>query len=174
MTEGLDSYEVRRALPADADALFTFGELLLAESHFLLRSPGERAGSPAEMRRVIERFAVVPNHLLVSVFLGPQVVGEAIVMGGEFRRNRLSGTVGIGILEAHSGRGLGRRLMTEVEAYAGAHGLHRLELTVMESNKRARSLYEAMGYLVEGVKRDSLFVDDKFVDEIMMAKLLPA
>jgi RimJ/RimL family protein N-acetyltransferase len=114
----------------------------------------------------------LPNHLLLSVFLGAQVVGEAIVMGGEFQRNRLSGTVGIGILEAHSGRGLGRRLMTEVEAYAGAHGLHRLELTVMESNTRARSLYEAMGYLVEGVKRDSLFVDDRFVDEIMMAKLL--
>ena len=67
-------------LPADADALFTFGELLLAESHFLLRSPGERAGSPAEMQRVIERFAVLPNHLLLSVFLDAQVVGEPIVM----------------------------------------------------------------------------------------------
>ena len=29
-----------------------------------------------------------------------------------------------------------------------------------------------MGYVVEGVKRDSLSVDDRFVDEIMMAKLL--
>ena len=172
MAGGLESYEVRRALPADADALYTFGELLLDESHFLLRSPGERAGSPAEMQLVIERFAVLPNHLLLSVFLGPQVVGEAIVMGGEFRRNRLSGTVGIGILEAHSGRGLGRRLMLEVDAYANVHGLHRLELTVMESNTRARSLYEAMGFVVEGIKRDSLFVDDEFVDEIMMAKLL--
>ena len=172
MSEGLEGYEVRRALPADADALFTFGELLLAESHFLLRSPGERAGSPAEMQRVIERFAVLPNHLLLSVFLDAQVVGEAIVMGGEFQRNRLSGTLGIGILEAHSGRGLGQRLMTESEAYASVHGLHRLELTVMETNTRARSLYESMGYVVEGIKRDSLFVDDKFVDEIMMAKLL--
>ena len=172
MSEGIEGYEVRRALPADADALFTFGELLLAESHFLLRSPGERAGSPAEMQRVIERFAVLPNHLLLSVFLDAQVVGEAIVMGGEFQRNRLSGTLGIGILEAHSGRGLGQRLMTESEVYASVHGLYRLELTVMETNTRARSLYESMGYVVEGIKRDSLFVDDKFVDEIMMAKLL--
>ena len=62
--------------------------------------------------------------------------------------------------------------MMESEAYASVHGLHRLELTVMETNTRARSLYESMGYVVEGIKRDSLFVDDKFVDEIMMAKLL--
>ena len=106
MTDDQAEYEIRRGLPKDADALFTFGELLLSESHFLLRSPGERAGSPAEMRLVIERFAVLPNHLLLSAFSGAQVVGEAIVMGGDFQRNRLSGTVGIGILEAHSGRGL--------------------------------------------------------------------
>ena len=172
MTDDQAEYEIRRALPKDADALFTFGELLLSESHFLLRSPGERAGSPAEMRLVIERFAVLPNHLLLSAFSGAQVVGEAIVMGGDFQRNRLSGTVGIGILEAHSGRGIGRKLMREVDAYAKAHDLHRLELTVMETNERARSLYDSMGYVVEGIKRDSLYVGDNFVNEIMMAKLL--
>ena len=42
----------------------------------------------------------------------------------------------------------------------------------MANNTRARALYERMGYLKEGVKRDSLFVDGAFVDEIMMAKLL--
>ena len=62
--------------------------------------------------------------------------------------------------------------MREVDAYAKAHDLHRLELTVMETNERARSLYDSMGYVVEGIKRDSLYVGDNFVNEIMMAKLL--
>jgi RimJ/RimL family protein N-acetyltransferase len=124
------------------------------------------------MHRVIERFAVLPNHPLLSVFSVAQAVGEAIVMGSEFQQNRLSGTVGKGILEAHSGYGLGRTLMGEVDPYAKAHGLHPLELTVMATKARARSLYDSTGYVVEGTKRDSLYVNDRFVDEIMLAKLL--
>jgi RimJ/RimL family protein N-acetyltransferase len=171
MKDDQTKYEIRRALPKDANALFTFGQLLLSESQFLLRSPGERAGSPAEMKLVIERFLVRPNHLLLSAFFATNVVGEAIVTGGDFQRNRLSGTIGIGILEAHSRRGLGRKFLREIDAYAKVHGLHRLELTVMEANAPARALYESMGYVVEGIKRDSLYVGNNFVNEIIMAKL---
>ena len=42
----------------------------------------------------------------------------------------------------------------------------------MAPNMRARSLYGRMGYVEEGVKRDSMFVDGGFVDEVMMAKIL--
>jgi RimJ/RimL family protein N-acetyltransferase len=50
--------------------------------------------------------------------------------------------------------------------------MHRIDLTVMAHNARAKRLYDAMGYFEEGVNRDSLYVDGRFVDEIMMAKLL--
>ena len=62
--------------------------------------------------------------------------------------------------------------MAEIEAHVRNAGMHRIELTVMAHNARAKRLYDAMGYFEEGVNRDSLFVDGRFVDEIMMAKLL--
>ena len=77
-----------------------------------------------------------------------------------------------GVLAAHSGQGIGRALMRDTELFARNRKLRRLELTVMAHKARARALYEQMGYLQEGVKRDSLSVDGVFVDEIMMAKLL--
>jgi RimJ/RimL family protein N-acetyltransferase len=56
--------------------------------------------------------------------------------------------------------------------WAAAHGLHRLELTVMAHNTRAIALYERMGFTVEGRRAECLLVDGQFVDELTMAAIL--
>ncbi|MBL4719555.1 MAG: GNAT family N-acetyltransferase, partial [Alphaproteobacteria bacterium] len=63
-------------------------------------------------------------------------------------------------------------LLTRLEDFAREISLHRLELTVMAPNDRAKRLYESLGYVAEGTKRHSLYIDDQYVDEIMMAKFL--
>ena len=156
----------------DAEPLFRFGEKLLSESSYFLRSPGERARSVDEMYAIIERFYETPHYLLLSAWKGNMVVGESVVTCGDFQRNRLTATVGVGVLAAHSGCGIGAALMQEMEAFALRRRMRRLELTVMAPNTRAHALYERLGYVSEGVKRDSLFVDGGFVDEVMMAKIL--
>ena len=168
----MNDYEIRAATAADAAALYRFGEALLAETSFFLRRPGERAGSVDEMRMVVERFAALPHYILLNAWRGPDAVGEAVVIGGDFSRNRYTATVGVGVLAAHAAQGVGRALMHEIESFARERRLHRLELTVMAHNSRARALYAKMGYVEEGVKRGSLFVDGAFVDEVMMAKVL--
>lgn len=49
--------------------------------------------------------------------------------------------------------------------------LNRIELTVLEGNKRAIKLYEKIGFQTEGVKRKAVFKNGKFIDMIMMAIL---
>lgn len=166
-------YQIRAARPEDAEALYHFGETLLAETSFFLRGPGERARSVGEMRSVIERFDALPYYLLLNVWDNGSVVGEAIAMGGDFKRNQHTATVGIGILAAHAGQGLGRKLMRALDGFAVESGMRRLELTVMTDNPVARSLYLKMGYVEEGTKQDSMYIDGRFVSEIMMAKLFP-
>lgn len=168
----MNEYSIRPAEPEDAQALYDFGEQLLSESSFLLRSPGERARSADEMKMVIERFKELPNYLLLNAWSGSVVVGEGVVMGGEFIRNRRTGVIGLGILQHHGGKGLGREFLARLEEFGTKISLHRLELTVMANNERAQKLYEAVGYAVEGTKRDSLFIDNRYVDEIIMAKFL--
>jgi RimJ/RimL family protein N-acetyltransferase len=165
-------FDIRPAVPDDAAALYRFGEALLAESSFLLRSPGERARSIEEMRAVIKRICDSPAPILLCAWHDGEAVGEAVACGGDFKRDRYTRTVGVGVLAAYAGQGIGSALMREVESFARNKKLRRLELTVMANNIRARALYSRLGYLDEGVKRDSLFVDGDFVDEIMMAKLL--
>jgi len=50
-------------------------------------------------------------------------------------------------------------------------GLHRVELDVLSINTRATSLYENLGFRVEGRKRDAYRDGDGFCDGIVMALL---
>ena len=80
----------------------------------------------------------------------------------------------MGVLEARTGRGAGRALLTALEAWARANGIHRLELTVQAHNHRAIALYEKCGFEREGLKRHSLKIDGTYVDEYYLSKLLAA
>ncbi|MEZ4750878.1 MAG: GNAT family N-acetyltransferase, partial [Bdellovibrionota bacterium] len=96
-----------------------------------------------------------------------------IATGSLMHRRRLGVHLILGVLAAHTGKGLGQQLMESMFVWAKSRGLHRLELTVMAHNDRAVALYKKCGFEVEGKKRDSLRVGDQFVDEFYMAKLLP-
>jgi RimJ/RimL family protein N-acetyltransferase len=78
----------------------------------------------------------------------------------------------MGVRKAFSGRGIGTALLRELSDWAPAHGVRRLELTVMSHNERALGLYLRSGFEIEGTRRRSLLVDGRNVDEIAMAKLL--
>ena len=172
-------YNIRRARPAEAAALRRFGAQLLDETPFFLRGPEERAADDSEMARVIRTFAGAAGAAMLNAWTtdpasGAETpVGEGVLIPGRLQRTRRTAVVGVGVLQAHWGRGLGRALMQAVEAEARAADLVRLELTVFAPNDRAQRLYERLGYQVEGTKRRSVDLPGYgLVDEIMMAKLL--
>lgn len=49
--------------------------------------------------------------------------------------------------------------------------LQRVELTVLDSNERAKHVYEKNGFKLEGVKRSALYKNGQFVDMLMYAIL---
>jgi RimJ/RimL family protein N-acetyltransferase len=63
-------------------------------------------------------------------------------------------------------------MLSKLEHWAKGTGIRRLELTVMTHNERAVGLYKRIGFEVEGLRKDSLYVDGRYVDEYSMAKLL--
>ncbi|NYC93541.1 GNAT family N-acetyltransferase [Clostridium acetobutylicum] len=56
--------------------------------------------------------------------------------------------------------------------WAERQKIKRLELTVVCDNEEAKRLYEKNGFSIEGIKKNSMFIDDEYVDEFCMAKLL--
>ncbi len=72
------------------------------------------------------------------------------------------------------GEGLGKAMMRAVVAHVfGTTVTHRLWIGVFPDNLRARRVYEAVGFVAEGVARGSAFFHGVHRDELILAILRP-
>jgi RimJ/RimL family protein N-acetyltransferase len=163
---------IRNISESDSEAFLRLCLALDQETAFMMLEPGERTTTVEEQRQKIRSVLAQANQTILVVEQDDRLVGFLGAYGGNFQRNRHAAYIVIGILQAYGGQGIGKALFRALEAWADSHGLHRLELTVMCHNERAIRLYQNMGYKIEGIKQDSLWVNGRYADEYYMAKLL--
>ena len=98
-------------------------------------------------------------------------LGEAVVM--DIDRVNRSAHFRISLAsESLFGHGLGSAATAMIIDFAlGDLDLHRLELEVYAFNDRARHVYESLGFVEEGIRRDALWQDDAFHDAVIMSIL---
>jgi phosphinothricin acetyltransferase len=70
------------------------------------------------------------------------------------------------------GKGLGTILLHEIIARARALGYHKIVLSAFPSNTPGMRLYEKFGFRTVGIYREQGLVDGRWVDTIIMEKLL--
>lgn len=103
---------------------------------------------------------------------GAPVVGWADVFPAWAAALQHSGRLGMGLLPAYRGRGLGEQLLRACLARAQAGGITRVALEARADNHAAIRLYERVGFVHEGVARRALRFDGVYHDGVMMALLL--
>jgi RimJ/RimL family protein N-acetyltransferase len=163
---------LRIAGPGDAAALLGLKQQLDQETSFMLLEADERDTSVPALARQLEDVARSGNSAVILAELPDGLAGYLELTGGTFRRNRTTAYLVMGVLAGAGGRGVGTALLAEAKRWAAAHGLHRLELTVMAHNRRAFDLYSRMGFSVEGRRARCLLIDGQFIDELYMAAIL--
>jgi len=73
---------------------------------------------------------------------------------------------------ARWGKGIGREVSAAVLAYGFDElNMNRIELSVIASNTRAERLYQGLGFVREGLKRQAQYRAGEYVDVILMAIL---
>jgi ribosomal protein S18 acetylase RimI-like enzyme len=65
--------------------------------------------------------------------------------------------------------GVGRRLVETIIEFARQR-VELIQLSVVSDNKRARRLYERLGFVEYGIEKKALRQDDRYYDEVLMAK----
>lgn len=73
---------------------------------------------------------------------------------------------------AHRGRGVGRVLLTRLIELGREHGFHKLVLSAFPFNTGGMSLYETMGFRTVGIYKEQGQLDGRWVDTIVMERLL--
>jgi ribosomal protein S18 acetylase RimI-like enzyme len=81
-----------------------------------------------------------------------------------------NGRLGMGVVAAWRGRGLGRSLLDHALKASPEAGFRRVELEVYASNEIALGLYRSRGFEVEGVKRAMRILDGRVDDVVCMAR----
>jgi ribosomal protein S18 acetylase RimI-like enzyme len=79
---------------------------------------------------------------------------------------------GLAVSEEARGRGVGRALVRAAVDEARRRGARRLTLRVLAHNTPARGLYEAEGFVVEGILPEEFLLDGAYVDDVLMGRSL--
>ena len=70
------------------------------------------------------------------------------------------------------GKGVGTRLLCEIEVRAHTLGYHKIVLAAFPFNQAGMRLYERFGFRTVGIYHEQGLIDGRWVDTIIMEKLL--
>ena len=171
ITTAMDEIRIVPTTEAHVEGFHRCVDAVARERRYL----GFVTGPPLEQSRAFVRMLLAGGGVQV---LAADGAGE-IVGWCDLVRDARDGfghgwRLGMGLLPAARGRGVGRRLARAGIAAAVARGAERIELEVFASNARAIALYERLGFVREGVKRRARKLDGEYEDNVLMALLADA
>jgi phosphinothricin acetyltransferase len=73
---------------------------------------------------------------------------------------------------AWRGKGVGRVLLTRLVELAREHGFHKMVLSAFPTNMGGMALYTRLGFRTVGVYKEQGLLDGRWVDTVIMEKLL--
>jgi ribosomal protein S18 acetylase RimI-like enzyme len=153
--------------PAHIDSFHRALDLVVRERQYLalLEAPPIE-----EFRDFVENIISRGYPQFVALSVG-EVVGWCDVLPKTWPIYAHTGVLGIALLPALRGQGVGRRLLARTLEAARAYGLSRVELTVRENNRNAIALYKKFGFETEGIKRNALKIDGRYENLVLMGLL---
>jgi len=164
--------KIREIEVEDAEAYLSLYKELNKETDFRLYEADEYNISVEQQKKIIQDMLHNKRSLLLVADWDGTLVGYLFAEGREINRIKHRVHISVAILQAYTRQGVGTKLFTALEDWARKNHIHRLELTVMANNEAGQALYKKMGYEVEGIKRDSLWVNGCYIDDIYMAKMI--
>jgi hypothetical protein len=110
-----------------------------------------------------------------TFYLVAEVGGKVVAVSEISKRSGYEkhvGVIGIAIRNEFRDLGIGTEMMKTLVKQAQEIGLKVLMLTAFASNKRAIRVYEKVGFVQTGRVPKKHFKEGKYIDEIIMTKLL--
>ncbi len=186
----MTAYRLRLAAASDAEAIcriYNQGiEDRVATLETELRTPAERrqwlasrdARHPVIVAEVIDGLSADAEPARPpSVQAGltvPATIGWASLNLFNAREvYRFVADISVYVERGWRGQGVGRVLLEQLTELGRAHGFHKLVLSAFPGNAGGMALYARSGFRTVGIYHEQGQLDGKWVDTIVMEKLLP-
>jgi len=169
------SVELRSAEVEEAAQLLAYVCQLSHESFRNLNHPPSyfEAMSVADEAAFIESTNAYPANFSVVGIVDGRIVGHTGLVRDQATLSSHCGELGIGVLEAYRGLGLGRLLMDRLLETATLNGITNLRLRVRTFNQTAILLYESLGFRRVGTLFDTARLPEGFADEYLYQRVVP-
>ena len=163
---------LRDAVISDAKNLVAYMHKVNAESKNLMREPGEFTFTVEQEEKFLQMTIDSPNACFLIALDGDLIISTAGFHGNSLKRVNHRVSLGISVLEEYQNLGLGRIVMEALITKALALKKTKMDLEVRVDNLGAIHLYDTLGFEKEGTIRNGFFVDNKYIDLLVMGKLL--
>ena len=163
------TWSIRRADPADADALVALGRAVGSEPEgWLITDGGWRSAS--EERRYLKALRRYPDAAVyVAEAEDGRIVARLSLSRDPHPASSHVADLGLMVADGYRRLGIGRALLQQAVTWARSAAVTKLELHVFPHNEPAIALYEAFGFEREGYRRRHYRRSDGYVDAILMA-----
>jgi ribosomal protein S18 acetylase RimI-like enzyme len=153
---GSSAFVIRQAVPADRDAMVEL-DLVSAAYHAALDPDSYRVPDRESVASFLDRRHADPDREVFVAVVDDAVVGMVDVTileppdQGSIERPIPTADIGISVLEAWRGRGIGALLMEAADASARARGAEQIVLDMSSANVGALRFYRRLGYVDSGL-----------------------
>jgi RimJ/RimL family protein N-acetyltransferase len=156
----------------DFEAYNQFREMSLnvGKEIFVSTNDEERNGRKAKFTsRMQDDFSIV-----MGAFEGNSLIGVVtFIREDRIKIEHKGGIYGMFINPDYQGKGIGSELLSiTLQKASEMKGLRQIILGVMSTNLSAIKLYEKMGFKTYAVEKEAIFVNEIFLDELFMVKMI--
>lgn len=163
---------IREISIKDVENFISLLSQIYDESEFIFYNPGEYLPTISSASQHLEKYITSPTKAIYVAESDEQLVGYVFVNTETYERTQHEAVVYLGVREYYQHQGIGQALINRIEAWALNHHIRRIEATVVTENINAIELFKGMGFQIEGELKDKLFINQKYYNEYVMAKIL--
>ncbi|HDX9590086.1 TPA: GNAT family N-acetyltransferase [Bacillus pseudomycoides] len=164
-------YMIRSAEEEDAKKLSEVRVQIDGETENLDREKGEAYIDEAGFKKIIKEDTDSVSNLFLVAEVSGRIVGFSRCEGNKLKRTSHKVEFGVCVLQEYWGYGIGKNFLIESINWADSHEIKKITLNVLETNEKAKDLYERYGFEVEGIlKNDKVLSDGNYYHTILMGR----
>ncbi len=163
---------LRDVLVSDAGAVLEYIHKVNVESKNLMREPAEFKMTLKEEEAFLKSAIESNDSCFLVAYHDDLLISTAGFKGSALKRVNHRVSFGISVLKEYQNLGVARIVMKDLIKKAREFKKTKMDLEVRVDNLGAIHLYETLGFIKEGIIKRGFCVDNKYVDLLIMGKLL--
>ena len=163
--------EIREIRVDDAANMVSYLKTVMGESDFMNSYPDEITMTVEDEEKMIKGFNKSNSTLMLVVEMEGRLIASGTIIRLSKKKMHHRGNVAVAVLKEFWNLGIGKNILLCLEGYAKDLDLSQIELDYYSGNKRARALYNKIGFIETGKTPNAIILKDgRAYDSIKMVK----